>query len=615
MEKKNKLFCLLLAVAFVVITVFACGCDAIQQSSCQHEFSGDYLDVYCHKGCGASQRPQSLRSYDSKFVYDFDSSKQDLAESAYQAVLEQLIDAEPYDQSKHAFEKDGDYYKQNKAFETNYYDKFTDQLEYITEQYQYAYVFYCRDNGANGTKQNYEFVSQVRNRIVTGYYELFERIYQTQYREFFFSEEDGWTEDDIQVALNLSKSYGNSQYMQLNNEIDKLTTTYRAFSDSQLEGVEMENLYKQYVVKKNQLAALANNGSTTYTNYVDYAYRNEYERDYTPNDVAKMRTLVQTYIVPLMDKLVEQYVSPKYNSMYLLGSNKQSYNALCQDSIFDSDKTLDYVGKYFAKVNSATLGSKDINYYSVANQLFKDGNYYTGQYEGAFSYYVPAQETTILYFGADSYSSAFTFVHEFGHYYNNVYNPAVSLSMDHDETQSQGNEMLFLSYLKGVLGQDSRVYGTVRTEQLFNMVATVLMSTAVDEFEQTVYSIAANETLLAQTDLQSLFERIMNKYGVFQMFDSNYWRWVVVDSPCYYISYAMSALPSMGIFAKAEQDGFDAAKDSYLKLYTFSDQPTLAHKAADGSVVVDATYDEILHFAGLYGAFDTQLYTLLSATI
>lgn len=607
----KKLVSIFLVAALFAVAVLGCGCDGIRQATCKHEFSGDYLDVFCHKGCGASKRPTSLRTYDDKFVYDFDSTKQAALDKAYDDVIAALERAEPYDETKHAFDKDSDYYKANKDFEHNYYDKFSEQLEYVTEQYQYAYVFYCKYDGEEGTEQAYKTVSEARTKAVSDYYTLFRKVYDTQYRNYFFSEEDGWTTDEIQVALNMSDSYGSAEYVELNNQIDELQTTYRSFSESELTGNKMDNLYKNYVVLQNRLAALS---TGDYNNYVDYAYRNVYERDYTPDDVRQMRSYVKNSIVPLFNKVMRDYITANGDTYVKVGSYGKNYTALCEDSIFDNDLTLDYVGKYFAKVTSSTVGAQNINYYVAANELFKNGNYYTGDYEGAFSYYIPAQNATILYFGPDSYSSAFTFVHEFGHYYNNIYNPGISLSMDHDETQSQGDEMLFLVYLQDYLAEtnQSRLAKVVRNEQLFNMLATVLMSTAVDEFEQKVYALADDLTVLSNANLQKLFEDIMSDYGIEGLFDSNYWRRVVVDSPCYYISYAMSALPAMGIYATAQKDGFNKALDCYLKLYTFSDQADLAHTDAQGDKVVDATYAEILHFAGLYGAFDQQLYTLLT---
>lgn len=606
----KKFTSLLSVIVLVGVLICAVGCDGIQQAFCEHDFSNcDYLNVFCAKGCGASKRPTSERTYDDKFVYDFDETKHAAVVASYNAVTDKLADAEGYDSTLHAYAASGEYYNANKDFEQNYYDLFTDNVEYVTEQYQYAYVFYCKYDGGNGTKANYETISEVRNEVVADYYKLFAEIYQTQYREFFFSEEDGWTADEIAVALNMSATYGDEKYVQINNEIDKLSTTYRDFSDNELSGEAMCNLYKQFVGKQNSLAALADNNGVAYKNYAYYAYQNVYEREYSPDDVAQMRNYVKNNFVAVFNKLLRSYYLSSTST--LLGNASKVYDALGGNSIFTDDLTLDYVGKYFAEMRTTTLGNKPIDFYQAANDLMKNGNYYTGKYDGAFSYYIPAQKATILYFGEEDYSGAFTFVHEFGHYYNTIYNGGVNLSMDHDETQSQGDEMMFLAFLKENLSQNgyTKVFQKISAENLFNMASTVLMATAVDEFEQTVY--AMTEQQLASANLQTLFSGILADYGIDQVFNNDYWRYVVVDSPCYYISYAMSALPAMGIYAKSCQDGFDAAKTAYLKLFTFSDNANLAHKSGD-EIVVDADYSTILHYAGLYGAFDAELYRQLA---
>ena len=275
-----------------------------------------------------------------------------------------------------------------------------------------------------------------------------------------------------------------------------------------------------------------------------------------------------------------------------------------------------------SEINSKAF-DKEINFYEEANKLFKNGNYFTGKHQGAFSYYIPAQNATILFFGPGSYSGAFTFVHEFGHYYQNIYNPGLSLNMDHDETQSQGNEMLMLAWLKDyltkMLGDDAAsLYTTVKYDNLFNSMAIVLLATAVDEFEQAVYldkwGTSAKYRDIAKHEYDGLFEAIMSEYGISGSLNPSYWRYVTIEAPCYYISYGMSALPAMDIYVKAQKDGFDAALDSYLKLFAFSDEESLCKvlEIQDDDDIVDkevtATYEEILNYCGLLGPFQEQLY-------
>lgn len=104
----------------------------------------------------------------------------------------------------------------------------------------------------------------------------------------------------------------------------------------------------------------------------------------------------------------------------------------------------------------------------------------------------------------------------------------------------------------------------------------------------------------------------MKQYGIEKTLNSAYWRYVVIEAPCYYISYAMSALPSMGIYVKAMQEGFDVAKESYFKLFTFSDNQAFTTVDGAGDKVVTATYQEILNYCGLYGPFQQELYQQLS---
>ena len=162
------------------------------------------------------------------------------------------------------------------------------------------------------------------------------------------------------------------------------------------------------------------------------------------------------------------------------------------------------------------------------------------------------------------------------------------------------------------------LYTTVKYDNLFNSMAIVMLATAVDEFEQAVYTgswgTAAQYREITKDEYDSLFEAIMKDYGIAGSLNSAYWRFVVIEAPCYYISYAMSALPSMGIYVKAQKDGFDAALDSYLKLFAFSDEESLCKvlETQDGDDIIDkevtATYEEILNYCGLQGPFQEQLY-------
>ena len=82
-----------------------------------------------------------------------------------------------------------------------------------------------------------------------------------------------------------------------------------------------------------------------------------------------------------------------------------------------------------------------------------------------------------------------------------------------------------------------------------------------------------------------------------------YWRYVTISSPCYYISYAVSGVNALQIYAKAMNDGFDAAKDSYLKLFTYTDENP------------EMTTEEVLLYAGLTSYVDEQTFVNIKSSL
>ena len=635
-----------------------------------HDFGNSYfLFVQCSvKGCNIYGRAESTNYYENVFVYNFNETKRDEIDSCYDE-LENYIE---------------------QASQSNYsnfkakYDDYEDYIDYVVEQYQYAYVFYCAyDDESYATA--YNLVSEYYNIIFANYYGLYAEIYETEaYKDLFFA---GWTEEDIKEALYLASAYSGGSENQ--NKADRIASDYEAvmgeldelyeqYYYGQIDEdeynmqaaalqVKMFDLYTQFVEANNKIAQDAE-----YDNYMDYAYANVYGREYKPSDVTAMQNYVRTHIGPIIAKVADAYnkmiVSDEETGEsyvnFATDASESFYYGLAYDSVFENaqqtyeefydaygwyleavyeyskeelvaywkavnDEILmanEYLGNYFKYMTSSTAGSKGINFFNHAAQLFERGNYFVGSYEAAYTYYIGAQDLSILYFGGEDYTTAFTFVHEFGHYYNGIYNGGMNLSMDHDETQSQGNEMMFLAWLyEQTKGNSSLTSGFnfLEIEQLFNILSTIIMSTAVDEFEQAAYSQSykgeALPTITATidgtekevVDYQTLYDTILKTYwsDVAEYLNTEYWSYVVVDSAGYYISYAMSALPSLEIYVTARQQGLDTARDSYFKLFTFSENETLVDANGDG----ECTYEEILNWCGLKGPFQPELYSTITS--
>lgn len=418
--------------------------------------------------------------------------------------------------------------------------------------------------------------------------------------------------EDIQYAL--GEGTGNASKIQ--EEIDNILSQYNNEITSESPNTTtIAGLYEQLVNKNNQLAVLYG-----YDNYMTYSYKNVYNRNYTPAQTKAMSAFVKKYIVPLYTSINARFETA-YNALDdndATDADINLYNGLMFDSLFTKTTSkyfdevkdaIDLISNYFKYLDS----SNDVMFYDAVEDLFKNGNYFVGQVEGAFTYYMPQVGNTILYFdntdygeGTYYYSNSFTFVHEFGHYYENVLNLTKSgerpLSYDFCETQSQGNEMMFLAWL-GSNTTASKGYNAVKYSQLANMLQTVLNATAIDEFEQAVYTGSyEGYTTLNKNNYQDLYDTICTKYGINDKENGNtYWMGVCFDNAAYYISYAMSALPSIEIYAKAvdKDGGLDVARTAYLTLFTNA----------------STDYNTVLAAAELHNAFEEALYTELTNAI
>lgn len=555
-----------------------------------HNYGDEYLlwDTEClDDGCTVLGRNPSTNQAKKKFVYNFDADQKSEVDAAYNALSANVVSG-------------NDLY----TFE-NLYEQYDAKVNYVVEQYQISYVFYCTYEDAQ-YEEKYNFATEAYNENVSRYYKLFRDIYNSNYKDAFF---DGWSAEEIEYVLAQADSYGNSRYTEIKNQVDALVLEYNNLMDANASTSEISDKYAELVNLNNDLAELAG-----YANYVDYAYGNVYGREYTPTNVATMRSYVKRYIAPKLDELMAFFDT---FSGFTSFQAQNYYLALSTESVFNpKDSAKPYVnlmGKYFTEMTQ-NGNDKPIDFYEVANAIFKDGNYYLGQHDGAYTYWIDAQQTSILYFsnqkddyGFYTYQNAFTFVHEFGHYFNGYYNGALDISMDHNETQSQGDEMMFLAWLgNNIPAGCADGYAAISKEKLANMLSTICIATAVDEFEQAAYTGTYNGQAVKASNYHSVFSQILATYGDTMTSQSDYWKYVVFEQPAYYVSYAMSALPCVELYTMARSN-FNTAKQTYFKLFTFSDDET--YVSPDGEVL--KTYSEILKYCGLNNPFEEQLYTTI----
>ncbi len=534
--------------------------------------------------CSYAKVADGNGKYREIIVYAYEESDTEKFYALYNE-LDAIIDAaESYDADKHG-------YVEGSALEADYlameakYEELYDVLEYIATQQQIAQIEYYLNMKSTVKEENFNFISDLRTELVAKFYEFSQPIYDSMYRDYYYY---GMSEEEIKAFIFDSNAVANPEYKEL---VDRNTAIELEFYDmaDPTTDEKLPELYAEFVSNNKKIAALLG-----YDNYLDYAYESVYGRDYSYADVAPIAGYVKRNLVPAYKSLDNKFATMGYTS-----EDIAVYSSQFEGSFF-SDKVGNKTVNDYIDVMSFENG---LSFSDELNKLMADGNLFRGQYEGAFVTSLMSLNLPIAYFGP-GYDTPFTIVHEFGHYMNEIYNKGeFDQSYDLLEMHSQGNEMLYLYFLQGQLSEGG--FALCEVIQLLNTLSTVMAAMSVDAFECAVYLdayegtnadvIMADGTITAN-EYDLLFEGILEDFGMTGQITAGYWRYVTITSPCYYVSYAISAISVLQLYTIAENVGFDAAKDAYLKLFTYTD------------VKPDMTTAEILINAGMKSFTDEKLY-------
>ena len=462
-------------------------------------------------------------------------------------------------------------------------DKIEDRFFHISDQADLAYVLFCMDQEDQTASDNYLYASKMKSDAYYDYMMMCQAVDASSfaYRERFF---EGWSENDF-----LQMRQYTEEVSTINKKNDEILVEYRAL-DPNGDGfaAKVSRLYGE-MVKNNQ--ALAEKFG--YSDYAAYAYEAVYERDYSREELAALRGYVQTYLVPLCkqvaDAFLESYKS--LNTFDRLRFSAWLYNGY--DSL-DGDP----VGSYFASLPSSIRDSMGM-VLQGEHSLFTDDE---NAYEGAFTGFFYEDSHPFCYFGP-GYHSVFTVIHEAGHFCAAEQQGGLDIDLDLAELHSQGNEWLMLEHSKGMLSNE--FYSVLRAYKIYESICTVIIAVMIDEFEETVYTGAAS--IDGSTEQMDGFMReICARYGGEDFVEeyiadaSSYWKLVVIESPVYYISYAVSAISSLTLYSVARED-YQQALQIYESLI-----------AKD---LIEDAFLENLKKAGLASPFEEGVYVLISKLI
>lgn len=577
-------------------------------SATGHDFGSgsdtDFFKALCHNECGQfamEGNGEFIDSLNYTFNLEGGKSEQDVKD-AYDCAMAFLNTVEPYDQNQHAYQPNSALSDESYDFIDNYFTDFKNLDDYLDGQMLIAEIkFYIEFNTDNfGLWQNrLQESSTFYNEYQSMLYAIYAKVYETKYREHFFCAKNGWTQDSINDVIGKALSHANETYLALNNRIDELVNESNSLTREQMKtGDLVPNMYQEYVTKANQLAKLEKDslGNDLYANYLEYAYKVLRSRTYTTEDSAKMREFVKQISPDIIkhENEKETIIVQNLKTDYYSDEQKETIESF-DDNVLAHYQLFESVGDFLKGINDKALGG-EIDFHQAANEMFEKSAFIKGEKDIAFSSVVNGYP--IIYLGKNS-NDVFSFVHEFGHYYNFAYNDWLLLEYDHYETHSQGLESLYLAYLQNVY--DSKVYDYLVFNTLYNNIFYMALTSCVDEFEYRVYTKDAEGNPYTASEYDQLFADIMDEYGLTGLANPAYWRYVVMGSTGYYISYAMGLVPTTEIYIDAMTNGLESATEKYLKLITFTNDPNEEFNQP-------IAFTDVLAYAGLSSQFSDTVY-------
>ena len=456
-----------------------------------------------------------------------------------------------------------------------------DAYTHLSTQASISNLYHYLDLTDDAANEHYLFSSSLESEMGREFVLLYKRVYDSPFRDAFFAD---WPQDAIEEMLTLSQTY-TEEVLELLDTYDRIRVDYGNLDENDPDYADaVAALYSEQISVLNLLGV-----KMGYANFYEYAYPDEYGRDYTPEEADEFRKLVKLYIPDLVGSLAAD-LGDKVAALSNREINKA--NGFLFDDM-DKDELLTTAKGFYAMIG----GDNE----QIFLDMLADERYLLYDapkaMEGAFTMYLEEYETPIVYYGP-GYHNLFTFLHESGHYCAFVKSHEDeklaeyrSPSNDLCEVHSQGTEWLYLSFAQRAYSEE--FYAFLVEYRLYCDLVDVVICTVVDAFEERCY----RETP-SPDKYDDIMMEICDDYGGYAFLSSlmsksplEYWRLVTIENPVYYISYPVSLLPSIELYLHACENR-DTAVAEYLSLF--------------GSDCID--FLPTLNKAGLQSPFEKSLF-------
>jgi len=342
-----------------------------------------------------------------------------------------------------------------------------------------------------------------------------------------------WTDDSAYFAMAAGEL-----------DADAYDAIAQAYAEKQNEA--LGSIYLELIPIRNQIAK-----TSGYDSYPEYAYETTYQRDYSPEDIQAFHKAVKDGgFCKISNELLDLARASLDEDIYYGDYTGDETIALVEG----------YMGQMSSELAEAYAYMRQHGLYDVKAGDYKDGSGYTtilSSYGAPFFFNTP-----LGYFGDFT-----TIVHEFGHY-NQSYWVGADLesavkSQDLSEVHSQGLELLFTHWYDDIFEENAQF---CRDFLMANLTQVISDGALHDELQQYVYS-TENPTL---EQINRKYRQLCAEYGVIDADDprEQMFGWVQIPhtftSPCYYISYAVSAAGAFAFWLEAQQGEYFDAVDNYL---------------------------------------------------